>query len=294
MPSQSPSAADSDSVAGRTPKSRRVVLVVELDERWAGIVRALESQGIETDILSPHASPADVVRCATRSDGVVVIDLGTDPSAGVTLLAASRRAAPAVPVIVVADNPSPELARSVRLAGAFYLALQPVEIDEMTGIVQTAFQCLERRQASASRCRAKRRILLIDDDVDFLTSTTALLEAYGYSVSQARTAREGLQLVKSKPPDLVVVDVMMENDWAGYEVNETIKFAPEFECVRHIPIVMVSSIALDPTVRFSRSEEVDLVTPNLYLTKPLDISRFVADIAELLGEPRNGDARVES
>jgi DNA-binding NtrC family response regulator len=294
MASQSRSATDSDNRSGGSPKSRRLVLVVELDERWAGIVRALESQGIETDILSPHASPADVVRCATRSDGVVAIDLGTDSSAAMILLAASRRAAPAVPVIVVANNPSSELTRSVRLSGAFYLALQPVDVDEMTGIVQTAFQCLERRRASASRCRAKRRILLIDDDVDFLTSTAALLDAYGYCVSQARTAREGLQMVKSEPPDLVVVDIMMENEWAGYEVNEAIKFAPDFECVRHIPVVMVSSITLDPTVRFSRFEEVEMVTPNLYLTKPLDIPRFVAEIAALLGEPQNDDVHVQS
>src|SRR5512140_2800905 len=126
MPSQSPSAADSEHVASGSPKTRRVVLVIELDERWAGIVRALESQGIETDILSPRTSPTDLVRCETRSEDVVVIDLGPDPSAGMTLLAASRRAAPAVPVIVLADNPSPELTRSVRLSGAFYLALQPV------------------------------------------------------------------------------------------------------------------------------------------------------------------------
>jgi CheY-like chemotaxis protein len=81
-----------------------------------------------------------------------------------------------------------------------------------------------------------------------------------------------------------VLDVMMENDSAGYEVNEALKYAPEFESVRHIPILMVSSIAADPSTRFSRSEELAMVIPNAYLTKPLDIVRFLSEVASLLGE----------
>lgn len=263
----------------------RAVLVVELDDHWAGIVRALESDGMEIDILSPRAPLTDVVACATRTEAVVVVDLGRDPSEALRTVAACRRAAPFVPVIVVASNPSLELTRSVRLSGAFYLALAPIALEETREILSSAFQCIERRRASASTCRATRRILVIDDDTDFLASTTALLEAYGYSVSQARTAREGLECLKSEHPDLVVLDVMMENAWAGYGVNEAIKFDPGFECVRHVPVLMVSSISLDPAARFGHSDEADMVTPNLYMTKPLDVPRFISEIATLLGEP---------
>lgn len=272
---------------GKGPAPRRVVFVVELTEQWAEIARALEAEGVEIDLLSPRAAHSDVITCASRGDSVVVVDLGPDPSVGVATVANCRRAVPAVPVIVVAANPSLELARSVRLSGVFYLALQPIAPDEMRNILQSAFQCLERRRASASTCLAKRRILIIDDDPDFVASTAALLEAHGYSVSRARTGREGLELTKSEHPDLVIVDVMMENEWAGYGVNEAIKFDPGFECVRHVPVVMVSSIALDPAARFGPSDEAEMVTPNLYLTKPLDIPRFVSEIAALLGEPRH-------
>ncbi|HSL22540.1 MAG TPA: response regulator [Vicinamibacterales bacterium] len=288
MPSETPSTPTI--LAPRAATSRRVVLVVELDERWAVIARGLEAEGIEVDLLSPRAKHSEVVACATRSDSVVVVDLKPDASGGMTTVAACRRAAATVPVIVVADNPSLELARSVRLSGAFYLALQPIGLEEMRTILQSAFQCSERRRASASTCRATRRILVIDDDADFVASTAALLEAHGYGVLRARSGREGLELMMKEHPDLVIVDIMMENEWAGYEVNEAIKFAPGFECVRHVPVVMVSSITLDPATRFSHSEEVDLVTPNLYLTKPLDLPRFISEIEGLLGEPRNGEA----
>jgi CheY-like chemotaxis protein len=133
-------------------------------------------------------------------------------------------------------------------------------------------------------CRAVRRILIIDDDQDFVASTTALLEAYGYVVSAASTGSDGLHKARIEQPDLIVLDVMMENDSAGYEVNEAVKFAPGFESLRHIPILMVSSIDTDPATRFSTADEAPMITPNVYLTKPLDIPRFLAEVSALLGE----------
>jgi CheY-like chemotaxis protein len=264
--------------------TRRIVLLAELDQDWTAIVRALESAPLEVDVLAPRTPAADVIACAARAEAVVVIDLVPDPSRAVAVIAACRRAAGVGPVIAVAANPSQELTRSVRLAGAFYLALQPVTVDEMRNILQSAFQSLDRRRTSASTCRATRRILIIDDDQDFIASTTALLEAYGYAVSSAPSGHDGLHKAQTERPDLIVLDVMMEHDSAGYEVNEAVKFAPGFEAIRHIPILMVSSIQADPATRFSTAEEMPMITPNAYLTKPLDIPRFLSEVSALLGE----------
>lgn len=264
--------------------TRRIVLLAELDPDWTTIVRALEAAPMEVDVLAPRTPAADVIACAARAEAVVVVDLVPDPSRGVAIIAACRRAAGVGPVVAVAANPSQELTRSVRLAGAFYLALQPVTADEMKNILQSAFQSLDRRRPSASTCRATRRILLIDDDQDFIASTTALLEAYGYAVMSAPNGHDGLHKALTEHPDLIVLDVMMEHDSAGYEVNEAVKFAPGFEAIRHIPILMVSAIPVDPATRFSMSEEMPMITPNAYLTKPLDIPRFLTEVSALLGE----------
>jgi CheY-like chemotaxis protein len=264
--------------------TNRIVLVAALDPQWAEILGALENDGLEIDVLSPRTAAADVIACATRARAIVVVDLAADPAAAVTLIAACRRAAGVGPVVAVAASPSLEVTRSVRLAGAFYLALQPVSLGEMRSIVQSAFESLDRRQTSTSSCRATRRILIIDDDEDYVASITALLEAYGYAVSSAGNGRDGLVKARAEQPDLIILDVMMENDTAGYEVNETVKFAPGFESVRHIPILMVSSIPIDPATRFATAGEVDMVTPNAYLTKPVDIPRFLEEVAALLGE----------
>jgi hypothetical protein len=46
----------------------------------------------------------------------------------------------------------------------------------------------------------------------------------------------------------------------------------------------VSSIPVDPATRFSRAAEVDLITPDAYMTKPLAIPEFLRAVRKLLGE----------
>jgi len=130
--------------------------------------------------------------------------------------------------------------------------------------------------------RGRPRILIVDDDDDFSASATALLESEGYAVSRAKSGKEALAKVGEEPlPDLIVLDIMMENLWAGYEVNQAIKFGRGSAGGR-IPVVMVSSVTIGPTERFAWAGEVGMVTPDEYLTKPLDIPRFLSTVKSLL------------
>jgi len=135
-----------------------------------------------------------------------------------------------------------------------------------------------------------KRILIVDDDVDFRDSVTVVLEAQGYKVAGAGSAKEALASVAAGKPDLVVLDIMMENDSAGYEVNQAIKFREEFQLARDVPILMVSSIPLDPAARFDRSPEVQMITPDFYMTKPLNFSLFLEKVRALLETRQQGNA----
>jgi CheY-like chemotaxis protein len=131
---------------------------------------------------------------------------------------------------------------------------------------------------------AEKKILIVDDDADYRASLTAVLENQGYAVVTAASAKEGLGKVVSERPDLVVLDVMMEHASAGYEVNEAIKFQNEFRAVHDVPILMASSIPMDPATLFGRDADVGMITPDSYLTKPVDIPEFLARVARLLGQ----------
>ena len=129
----------------------------------------------------------------------------------------------------------------------------------------------------------RRKILVIDDDADFLASVTTVLEAAKYEVATARSAKEGLEALKGSRPDLIILDVMMEHEWAGYELNQAVKFGAD-ESMSTIPILMVSSIQTDPATLFYRATEAGMVTPDSYLTKPLDIPVFLARVKSFVGE----------
>ncbi len=81
-------------------------------------------------------------------------------------------------------------------------------------------------------------------------------------------------------PDAIILDVMMETVEEGYGVNQAIKTEEEYADYRDIPIIMVSALEETPDERFPDAEQVGLSLPGLYLTKPLNISRFLEVLKE--------------
>jgi len=83
----------------------------------------------------------------------------------------------------------------------------------------------------------KRVILYIDDDQDCLDGLRVVLEASGYEMVEARSAEEGLSAYRGRSPDLVIVDLMME------EVDSGTAFVKELKLLGcDVPIYMLSSV----------------------------------------------------
>lgn len=130
-----------------------------------------------------------------------------------------------------------------------------------------------------------KKILIIDDDEDFRISIRTLLESHKYQVTEAESGKQGLEKIKSEKPDLIVLDIMMETIDEGYLLNQVIKFQKDFEEYRNMPILMVSSIQEDPLSRFpSAAGQVDMIMPDYYLTKPVDVPKFLDLVAKLLNQ----------
>ena len=132
------------------------------------------------------------------------------------------------------------------------------------------------------------KVLLIDDDRDFRVSVRCLLETRGYEVFEAGSGHEGLRQVLEHKPDVILVDLMMETSVEGYGVTHALKYLDEYAEHRRVPVFVVSSIEQSPDERFPMSAEVEMIRPDGYLTKPLDIPRFL----ELLEKAVAGSGRV--
>ena len=80
-------------------------------------------------------------------------------------------------------------------------------------------------------------ILCLDDDPDILSFLQIILEAEGYTFVGADSAEEGLRVYKETHPDLVIVDLMME------EVDAGTGFVKEIQLLGNtVPVYMLSSV----------------------------------------------------
>lgn len=127
-------------------------------------------------------------------------------------------------------------------------------------------------------------VLIIDDDQDFRVSVRSVLESYGYTVCEADSGRDGLKKVVEHKPDVILLDIMMESCVEGYGITHSLRYRQEYALYRHIPIIMVSSIEESPDERFPMSSEVEMIRPDDYLTKPLDIAKLL-DLVKTVTAP---------
>ena len=134
----------------------------------------------------------------------------------------------------------------------------------------------------SGKAKSDTKILIIDDDEDYRASTRALLEGEGYQVSEANCGRAGLEAARELDPDLIVLDIMMESPVEGYSVVQALKHRDEYQDVKQIPVLMVSSVSDDPGTLFGMTGEVGMITPDAYLTKPLEIPRFLQCVQRML------------
>ena len=132
---------------------------------------------------------------------------------------------------------------------------------------------------------ASPTVLVIDDDEDFRVPVKSLLETYGYQVLEADSGHEGLRMVAAHKPDIILLDVMMENASEGYGVTYSLRHQDEYAACRDIPIIMVSSIEESPDDRFAMSPEAEMIRPDRYLTKPLEICRLMELLKSLAPQP---------
>jgi two-component system, cell cycle response regulator len=121
--------------------------------------------------------------------------------------------------------------------------------------------------------RQRKHILVVDDQPDNVELLRARLDARGYKVTVALGGQEGLTAVRSDPPDLILLDVMMPV-MDGKEVARRIKADARLP---FIPIIMQT--ALDSTE--DRVEGLDAGADD-YITKPINFAELEARIRSML------------
>jgi CheY-like chemotaxis protein len=129
----------------------------------------------------------------------------------------------------------------------------------------------------------KTKILLVDNDVDFIDLNKAVLENNGFEVVPAFSGREVMDKVRFEQPDLIVLDLMMEKHDTGFAVAKSLKADPIY---RNIPILMLTAVGSETGMDFSQNLDGYWMKTDDYANKPLLPEELVKKINELLARAK--------
>lgn len=119
----------------------------------------------------------------------------------------------------------------------------------------------------------KYKILIVDDEEDFVEALKERLKFEGFEVMEAFNGQDGLDFTRKERPHLILLDVMMPKI-DGYMVCRLLKFDEKYQ---NIPIIMLTARSLDDDRDIGLSSGADE-----YITKPLDFSLLLRKIRQFL------------
>lgn len=125
------------------------------------------------------------------------------------------------------------------------------------------------------------KVLVIDDDNDFVESIVNLLEARGYTVASASNGQEGVEKAKANKPDLILLDVMMTTKDEGFNVARQLQSTDE---VKGTPVIMVTGVRKEMNLPFGFEPDETWLPVKQILEKPVKPEALLKAVAEALNK----------
>jgi two-component system phosphate regulon response regulator PhoB len=129
----------------------------------------------------------------------------------------------------------------------------------------------------------KKKILVVDDELDVRIYVGTLFETSGYEPVAARNGSEGLQKAKEILPDLIILDVMMPKA-GGVSMYRELKADQR---LRDIPVIMLTGVGEKSFSHYLKMLKFKIKDPipqpNAYMEKPLDHERLIELVREIIG-----------
>ncbi len=229
---------------GATHGTGPLVLVVEDDSRAASLMRLqLQSQGYRVEFA--QTAEEGLVRAAELRPAALVLDIILPGMDGWDMLAHLKDRADTSHIPVVIVSITDEAQRGFAL-GAVQVLVKPVTQSELLAALAAAG--LDEPPTDA-------RVLVVDDDPKAVALVSKHLRVAGYTPLGAYGGQEALDLVRSDPPELIVLDLMMPHV-SGFDVVHGLRGHPD---TADIPIIVLTAKLLTRDDRAQLSGKVQQV-----------------------------------
>ncbi|MBM4318810.1 MAG: response regulator [Deltaproteobacteria bacterium] len=124
----------------------------------------------------------------------------------------------------------------------------------------------------------EKKILLVDDDPDFVDAVKSIVEGAGYAVDVAYDGKEALEILPASNPDIIILDVMMP-EVNGHEACKRIKADPQFS---HVPIILLTAVSSRVTSSTYTHRDMLESEAEDYIPKPVEPEVLLARIKDWL------------
>lgn len=122
-----------------------------------------------------------------------------------------------------------------------------------------------------------KKILIVDDDKDFLKITKTILQANNYAIVTAANGEEALAAMRREKPDLVILDIMMSYILDGLDVRRAMAEDNE---LKNIPVIMATSLTAEKAKGTLPTDEY--VPEAEWLHKPIDPDVLLERVKKVL------------
>jgi CheY-like chemotaxis protein len=125
-----------------------------------------------------------------------------------------------------------------------------------------------------------KKVLIIDDDIDFCEATKLILESGGFEVSIAESGKSGIDIASKLKPDLAIVDMMMETWSEGFNVVSKLRAAA---ATKKIKLILLSAVDIQGPYSEANEPSGDDAKPDLVLAKPIKANDLITYVRNLIG-----------
>ena len=123
------------------------------------------------------------------------------------------------------------------------------------------------------------KIVMIDDNPDFLFTMETFLKKNAFEVHTAEDGQKGLELIRQERPDIVLLDIMMETLFSGFEVCKAVRSDDD---LKYIPIIGISAMGEELDINYSQWPDYEYFRPDAFLDKPINKQRLLQLIPEVI------------
>ncbi len=127
------------------------------------------------------------------------------------------------------------------------------------------------------------KVLVIDDDLDIRESVKIILETKGYDVITAANGKDGVEAAIQNNPELIILDVIMDNDTEGFTASYEIR---KDKSIKNTPILMLTSINQKSNFNFNPETDGEFLPVDCFFEKPVQPVDLLLKVEELLNLPK--------